>query len=406
MNILVSTSKSYYRYLVVMLESLYQHHCSGDLTVYVLHSELDPAEVERLEVQASRCKHRLLAVFADEIEFAQLPSRKQWPLVLYYRLKAAELLPSTVDRVLSLDTDVIITDSLGELYRMDMDTKYIAACEDKVLNTARIKTAKGLDPEQTYFNAGVMLLNLKSWRTGGISFDSFKEKLLQPELAYTIPDQDVLNHVLGTSCLIVDSSRFNCSTEELLSSTELQDEARLPTIIHYLRADCKPWEAYVDIPESPLQELWWKYAQATPFYDELKSEFEQRIGNRVIQENLSLKRYYSISLKWIQIEDRQRKMELFFQTRRIHTIAVYGLNVFQEILCADLKSSSIEVKYLIDSYASGSANGLTIRNGESYDDVDCILIAASAHSQKIKQGMRDHNRIILIDELIGEIYRY
>jgi hypothetical protein len=156
---------------------------------------------------------------------------------------------------------------------------------------------------------------------------------------------------------------------------------------------------------SELENLWWQYAINSPFYTEIKKEFEKNIFDLTLNENLALKTYYGIALKWLQIEDRQKKMESYFLTNNIRTIAIYGLNTFQEILCQDLEYSHIKIAYIIDSYATGYAYGYEVKSGGHFEDIDAIVVATSAHFQEIRSHLSDVRPVISLYEVVKAVYQ-
>ncbi|NRB06787.1 MAG: hypothetical protein HRU34_05410 [Richelia sp.] len=77
----------------------------------------------------------------------------------YFRLLVTEILPKTLDKVISLDSDLIVNGSLNELFNIDVINYALAAYGGKV-----ITTKQGLRLEVNYScNAGVMLINLDYW---------------------------------------------------------------------------------------------------------------------------------------------------------------------------------------------------------------------------------------------------
>ncbi len=404
MDILVCSSKKFFKYLVVMLASLYENNQDINLMVHVMHSELDTVDLNLLKTQAAECNNEINPIEIKAEQFEKLPTRQHWPAVLYFRLLAADLLPDAVERVLSLDIDIIVRKSLRALYETKLENCYIAACED-TLNTTRYKKRLQMPLDSTYFNAGVMLLHLRKMREDNIGLGTFMRVSEEQGPHLTIPDQDLLNLVLAANIQLLDPSCYNCSPSlfEQLYSSNMSPTDPFATIIHYLRPDCKPWNTHVGYIGSDIGDLWWKYAKQTPFYKQLKDDFEGRISGVLIKENLALKTYYDIALRWLQAENRQKKLEDFFLGKHIQTIAIYGLNAFQEILCRDLEGTRLQVKYLIDSYAKGYAFGYEIRNGSHFGDVDAIVVAASAHFREIRSGLDNTCPVLSLDEVIAAI---
>lgn len=389
-----------------MLTSLYENNKQEELTVFVMHSELNLAHEEVLKSQALKYGNQINLVNVDRKQMSNLPTRKQWPLVLYYRLWISELLPESINRILSLDIDIIVRKSLKNLYESNLEECYIAAAEDGI-NSPNYKKRLRMQINHVYFNAGVVLFNLKKIREDGVGYNTFLNVLNANNNNLTIPDQDLLNIVFSGKLKLLEKESYNCSPSnfEKLVGRKLLDEGQKASIVHYLRSDCKPWNSYVANFGTELGDLWWIYAKKTPFSEELVSEFKKKTSNGLINENLALKVYYEIALKWLQVENREGKLERYFLNRNWNKIAIYGLNVFQEILCSDIEKIEVKMLYLIDSYAKGSAFGYEVKNGSHFDDVDCIIVAACAHFNEIRSSLDDACPVISIDEVITEIYK-
>lgn len=403
MNILVISSKKFISYLPVMLVSLYENNTDDEINVYVMHSELDEADFTMLQEQADVYNNHIHPLPIDTALLAGLPIRQQFPEVLYFRLFAADLLPQSVERVLALDVDTIVRKPLREFYTTSLDDYYAAACDDLALNTPRFKQRLQLPQESTYFNAGIMLFNLHKMRKEGIGFKYFL-KIAEESISRLVWfDQDIFNLGLGSKCRILKGTDYNCPPAlfDQLYGSEKSSEEHFASIIHYLRPDYKPWNSIVASPGSAMENLWWEYAKKTPYYEGLRAEYEASLASNLGKQNLALKMYYAMTLLLLQIENRQRKMENYFQERNFHKIAVYGVNPMQEILCADLAKGEVKVSYLIDSYAKGYANGFEIRNGSHFDDVDVIVVAACAHYRQIRNHLYGPCPVISLETVIS-----
>lgn len=91
-----------------------------------------------------------------------LPPTLLFSPLVWYRLLLPELLPD-LDRVLALDADTLVLQSLLPLYERDLGDNLLAA----VTQPVPIEHRRGrldLDVGQPYFNAGVMLMNLAAMR--------------------------------------------------------------------------------------------------------------------------------------------------------------------------------------------------------------------------------------------------
>ena len=105
-------------------------------------------------------------------------TRKRWSYMSLLRLALHEILPEE-DRVLWLDIDTIVNADITDLFETELDGCYVAAAEEPI---------RSKDPF-LYFNAGVMILDLKKLRDG--MADLLIRYVNRVDLRF--PDQDVIN---------------------------------------------------------------------------------------------------------------------------------------------------------------------------------------------------------------------
>ena len=108
----------------------------------------------------------------------------------FHRLFAADLLPD-LDKVLYLDSDLLIRRSLRPLWALELGAAPLAAtdCHAAVKRPELMRRFGG-----RCFNSGVLLLNLAEWRRREIARRAVEHALAEPE-AVTFHDQCILNHL-------------------------------------------------------------------------------------------------------------------------------------------------------------------------------------------------------------------
>ena len=163
---------------------------------------------------------------------------------------AASVLPAEVERVLYLDSDLVVLDDLSPLYGIDLAGKILAAAPDFPWDpdgreTQRLRRIGVADPDR-YVNSGVLLMDLRRWRELDCTARllDFIDRMGRD---LTFPDQDAINVVLKGEILVV-GARWNLQArmyrlgrrhfprEHAVASTA----GRRPAIVHYTTAD-KPW---------------------------------------------------------------------------------------------------------------------------------------------------------------------
>ena len=249
MELLVTVDKNYIPPLQVMLTSLYMNNPGEDVELYLLHSKLQEKEMEPLEKQCVRLGYKFFPVKIEDSWFSQAPVTKQYPREMYYRLLAPCFLPQKLHRILYLDPDILVINSLKPLWETYMKGRlFAAAAHTGKTNLANNINQVRLGTTHKYFNSGVLLINLDQGRKEILPEEIFryagehaKELLL--------PDQDILNAVFGSRTLELDDYLWNYDARNystyLLRSGGVCDMDWVmgnTGILHFC-GKTKPWQA-------------------------------------------------------------------------------------------------------------------------------------------------------------------
>ena len=202
----------------------------------------------------------------------------------YYRFYIPQLF-SRYDRILYLDSDLIVDADISDFASLDFDDKLAICCPSPFIRNKVLKgddekfslnyfthVLKMPDPLQ-YFNAGVMLYNIKKMNEIDITTKLFEalEDIKEPFLQ----DQDILNSVLSNNGGVkLISSKYNMTrtfviTDKRLFLERLKEIFRISKknnwffIYHYVGKD-KPW-----MTKRSDGLLFVKYAKMSPFYKQI-----------------------------------------------------------------------------------------------------------------------------------------
>lgn len=173
--------------------------------------------------------------------FEKFPLPKRLSPATFYRIFIPEILKD-VDKAIYLDSDTVVQGDIGSLWDINLEDNLLGAVEnyyyDYFKKYVLHKKNIGLSNDAHYFNAGVLLLNLKELRT----YKLFEKSLTYLEKHhYSLlkwHDQDLLN-------IFIDRKRFlalSVSYNFCPSSTFKYYKGSLPDsqiCIHY--AHYKPW---------------------------------------------------------------------------------------------------------------------------------------------------------------------
>lgn len=257
---------TYAPYLAVALRSLIDNaNADYRYRIHILTDGLaDENQTRILSMQRDNVEIEFVSVREKLEKFAgKLHLRDYYTQATYYRFFIPALFPE-YDRCIYLDSDILVLGDISEMYRMEMGDHLMAAIPDDVvanLSFFRDYVDKFLGvPYENYFNAGILLINLKEMRRVDIekAFMAIMEERKFP----VAQDQDYLNVLCHRRVTYLDGSWNRTAFPDI--------EAReRPNIVHF-KINFKPWH-YADIS---FGKLFWEYAAKTDFYGEIQKVYE------------------------------------------------------------------------------------------------------------------------------------
>ena len=257
-----ATDDNYAPFLAVTFKSILDN-ASKDFSYkfYVLTTNLSSnyeKRIKEFESEDVKIEFIFLKETIEKIK-AKFHLRDYYSIETYYRFFIANMFPQ-YDKVLYCDCDVIVLGDIVELYNHNIDNYLVGACPEEVMTEVKIfgdyvEQALDVDCEK-YFNAGVMLMNLKAFREEKIE-EKFFEML--PKYTFRVTqDEDYLNVLckgkvklfhLGWNKTAFKNDKFNDKDLKL---------------IHY-KIHWKPWHYDGVLYENHF----WDYAKQTSFYEEI-----------------------------------------------------------------------------------------------------------------------------------------
>ena len=216
--------------------------------MWLLHSGIAPGALETVERQCGRLGMTLRCLTVDRAVFDSAPVTRQYPQEMYYRLLAGCFLPAELDRVLYIDPDILVLNSLRPLWETPMEGRLFAAASHtgktglmNNINQVRLGT------DCKYFNSGVLLIDLNAARAQVRPQDIFRYAEEKGK-ALLLPDQDILNALYGDRTLELDDTLWNYDARNyntyLLRSGGVCDMdwvMRNTGILHFC-GKSKPWQ--------------------------------------------------------------------------------------------------------------------------------------------------------------------
>lgn len=244
----------------VSIVSLFEKNRDADtICLYILDTNISGENKSRIE-QICKNYKRPLPIWIPAINIEKKLQMQilidRGSLSQYARLFLSSLLPDGIDRVLYLDCDIIIHQSINELWNLNLNGNTIGALKDAFSRYYRANV--DLQPKDIMFNSGVMLVDLTLWK-----MRDTENRLMQFIYAHKGKiqqgDQGALNAVLSHEVFCFEP-RFNAVTiffdftyKEMLiyrkpvdfySEIEVEAARENPVLIHFTTSflSKRPWE--------------------------------------------------------------------------------------------------------------------------------------------------------------------
>lgn len=277
---------AYTPYLAVALQSLIENaNKKYKYLIKILHTNVQEEhmkQIKKYESENVSIEFVDLSYYIEKVR-NKLYTRDYYTNTTYFRLFLPELYPQ-YDKVLYLDSDIIVVGDISELYNTDMGTNLVAAAPDDIIQNSKVfqdyaELVVGVAKYQYYFNAGVLLMNLDELRKF-----KFQEKfiyLLETVKFSVAQDQDYLNRLCKGRVKLVSHDW------DVMPYVNNETKPEDIKIIHYNFA-YKPWH-FEDVT---YNEYFWKYAKKTEFYEEIlktKASYtdEQKFRDREAEKKLA-----------------------------------------------------------------------------------------------------------------------
>jgi lipopolysaccharide biosynthesis glycosyltransferase len=213
---------------------------------------------------------------------------------VYYRLLLADVLPIDQEKVIYLDSDLIVIQDLQKLWQTDIGDNYVLAVQDGsipfVSSPYGLKKYQDLNisPENKYFNSGVLVINLKKWRDENISTKLFQYLETYKDFVQH-HDQEAMNALFVGKWGEIEPqwnqtpNFFNYPSwqESPYEEVDYYNAVNNPYIVHFA-GTAKPWNSF---EKHPLRELFFHYLDMTAWsgwrftvWKRFRSKFIRMIG--------------------------------------------------------------------------------------------------------------------------------
>ncbi len=249
-EILVTIDQNYIKPLEVMMYSLRLNNMTEEFHVWLIYDNINQHALNKLKkfglkigIQVSTLTMNKNIKFPDS-----LLNLHDYPKEMYFRLLSSKILPADLHRIIYLDPDILVINSIVPLWELDLEGKMFAASVHEGLtdimssiNNIRLGTSTG------YFNSGIMLMDLDQMRTK-IKITEITQAIEEHHDTLILPDQDILNYLYGEDILKIPETRWNYDARAFSvyltrSTGEINTEwvMKNTSILHFC-GKSKPWQ--------------------------------------------------------------------------------------------------------------------------------------------------------------------
>ncbi len=311
-NIAVALSSDdyYVPYVATVLASIKDSSSTEyNYDILIMHKNITDQHKEKLVsiVKSKNFSLRFVNISCFEEELKDLFCRGHFTIETWFRLLMPELMPD-YQKVLYLDSDLVVKDDVAKLYNTNVESYLLAACHDAdtagLYNGFESNKKNYMDnilkikEPYNYFQAGVILFNLNEFRK---KFTTKELLDYASSMDFELLDQDVLNSLAEGRVKFVDMSwnvMFDWNyirKDEIikLGPKRLYEDYLIARenakIIHYAGPD-KPWTN----PDSDFADIFWNYARKSGFYEVILNRMFNNRVRKDTAKDVARKAYYRL----------------------------------------------------------------------------------------------------------------
>lgn len=226
------------------LKSLENQYNNLQISIYNIHDYLN--------------ENNLQECIKDELENTE--AYTLLGISTFARLFLADIMPKNIEKVLYLDADTLVLNSLDELFEIDLKENFVGGVVDGVAANITKSFFKGETKTKPFINAGVLMINLKEWRKKNPADISIELIRNYPEKNF-LNDQNIINIISGDDVLLLDP-KYNVMSEsfyvpyektlklnsyfgpinEFYSHEQMNKSLENPVIVHFItQLWDRPW---------------------------------------------------------------------------------------------------------------------------------------------------------------------
>ena len=300
MNVAYHSSDLFAPVLGTSIVSLLENNKSFDsIDIYVIENKISSENKRKLQSMVESYNRNISFIPMHDVnEEENLGLKKikdNWLFDSYCRMFLDKYLPESVERVLYLDSDVLIVDDLTELWSTDLDGKPVGTVKDCV--SKEYFELFGLGEDTYYCNSGVILFDLNLWNKMNIG-NKVRDYVKKNNGYVFFMEQSVLNVCLQHKMYALPV-RYNTMTminamsyDEIVTlrkpynyytQKEVEKAKNKPAILHMITFFLITNRAWFANTNHPVKDIYRKYYAMTPWKDTPLFEDKRTAKKKITQ---------------------------------------------------------------------------------------------------------------------------
>jgi len=251
-NVVFASDDNYAQHVTVAMASILLNTYHPErIHFYILSDKITSINCKNIKDTVLSFRGKITFINVDSDDFQVFVSG-HINKAAYLRLQIADLLPTSIEKAIYFDSDLVVLDDIEKLWNISIQGKPIGAvCDYGIMASKKMQKQKhetiGLLRGDKYFNSGVIVFDLAQWRERKLGISVMK---CISHNKFRHHDQDALNMVFMHDwyelplCWNVIPPIFEFPLKILVNKRLRKKSAQVlknPSVFHWAGC-CKPWQ--------------------------------------------------------------------------------------------------------------------------------------------------------------------
>lgn len=326
-HILLTINNNYVEPSMVTLNSLFTNNHSEKFYIHILHYDLVDINIERLQRYINSKNANCSFYLYNKLDWANGKTR-YWDKIVLLKLYAWLIIPKHISKILYLDSDVLVLDSIRDLWDKNLSNYYFAmrGIDEKTdisgaygrhISSGHTNHIIRRGRKDLHYSAGVILMNLSLLRHDNPNWEQFyKDNYYR----FCCPEEHLICMLWYEKVLPLDN-KWN----QIAKGHSFER----PVILHYIP---KPWSNNSEVHFLKEYLQYCNIPECNTLFNSIISKINAPYPHSKD----------AFLCSWIHVEIKNPNyLKLFMDTRSIKDIVILGINEYSNILSSKIATGNI-----------------------------------------------------------------